>query len=164
MIRKKKLFVRPKKAYETSRIQEENLLVKKYGLKNKKEIWKTTAKVNYFRTRAKSLANLSQEEQNVFLNKLKLIGLKTNSLEDVLALKVEDLLDRRLSTIIASKKLSKTTKHARQLIIHKKVLISHKVVNTPSYIVAVEEEHLIKIKPSNKKVSEEIPAEKMEEN
>ncbi len=164
MIRKKKLFVRPKKAYEKSRIYEENSLVKKYGLKNKREIWKTSAKINYFRTRAKSLANASHEEQKVFLNKLNLIGLKVNSLEDVLALKVEDLLNRRLSTIVASKKISQTPKHARQMIIHKKILVNNKVVNSPSYIVSVEEESLIKLKHSNKKVAKEPISKKTEKN
>ena len=34
------MFARPKKAYEKTRITEENVLVEKYGLKNKREIWK----------------------------------------------------------------------------------------------------------------------------
>ncbi len=50
MIRKKNLYLRPQKPFESQRIKEENELVKKYGLKNKKEIWKTIAKVNYYYT------------------------------------------------------------------------------------------------------------------
>lgn len=35
MIRKKNLYSRPKKAFEISRIKEENILLEKYGLKKK---------------------------------------------------------------------------------------------------------------------------------
>ena len=63
MIRKRKMFARPKKAYEKTRITEENVLVEKYGLKNKREIWKTIAKIKYYRQRAKDLAKKTDEEQ-----------------------------------------------------------------------------------------------------
>ena len=55
MIRKKKRYSRPKKAYEISRIKEENALLKRYALKNKLEVWKNIAQVDYFRRRAKYL-------------------------------------------------------------------------------------------------------------
>ena len=38
--RRRKNFSRPKKLFDRARIDEENVIVKKYGLKNKKEIWK----------------------------------------------------------------------------------------------------------------------------
>ena len=44
MIRKHKLYKRPRKLFDISRIKDEDELVKKYGLKNKKEIWKAKAK------------------------------------------------------------------------------------------------------------------------
>jgi len=146
MIRKKKSYLKPRKAFEKSRIGEENALVKKYGLKNKREIWKTLAKVNYFRNRAKTLARLSIEEQEVLFNKLNAIGLKTESIADVLGLKVEDLLDRRLQTVVHKKKLANTSNQARQMVVHKKVLVVGRVVNSPSYIVPVKEENLITAK------------------
>ena len=61
MIRKKKKYEKPRKMYETSRIEEENELVKKYGLKNKREIWKTISKVRYYRHRAMDLARAPLE-------------------------------------------------------------------------------------------------------
>ncbi len=143
MIRKHKQFTKPRKAFEKSRIKEENVLVKKYGLKNKREIWKTLAKIKYFRTRAKALAKATFDEQQVLLGKLKIIGLNTHTLADVLALNVEDLLKRRLSSVVVGKGLAQTQKHARQMVIHKKILIDNKVVNSPSYIVKVKEESLI---------------------
>jgi len=159
MKRKHKLYVRPKKAYEKTRIKEENTLVNKYGLKNKREIWRTIAKVDYFRRRAKALAQAGAEEQEVFFNKLKKIGLKTETISDVLSLKVENLLERRLPTILVRKNMAKTAQQARQLVAHKKIFIDGKVVNVPSYIVAVQEENKISIKPSKTKAVSEPASE-----
>ena len=133
------------------RIKEENELVKKYGLKNKKEIWKALAKVNYYRKRAMNLARLSSEEQQVFFNKLNSIGFKVNSISDVLGLKLEDLLERRLPTIVAKQKLANTVKQARQMIAHKRILVNNNVINSPSYIVQINEENKISIKEKAKK-------------
>jgi small subunit ribosomal protein S4 len=153
MKRKHKLYVRPKKAYEKTRIKEENSLMGKYGLKNKVEIWKSIAKIDYFRRRAKALALASSEEQQVFFSKLKKIGLNAESISDVLDLKVENILSRRLPTIVYQKKLAPTAQQARQLVVHKKVLIDGKVINIPSYIVSVSEEKLITIRPSKPKAA-----------
>jgi small subunit ribosomal protein S4 len=150
MIRKHKSYVRPKKAYEKSRIEEENKIVEKYGLKNKREIWKTNAKVSYFRRRAKALAKSSNEEQEVLFNKLRNLGLKVNSIADVLALNVENLLERRIQTVLMHKKLANTIRHARQLIVHRKVLVSGDIVTTPSYLVSLSDEHVLSLKKENK--------------
>ncbi len=162
MIRKKKRFVRPKKAYETVRIKEENVMMEKYALKNKKEIWKTIAKVDYFRRRAKALARESAEDQEVLFNKLRELGLKINSISDVLALTFTDLLERRLPTIVVKKNLANTEKQARQMVVHKKVLIDGKVINVPSYLVKVSEESLISVRrnqKSEKPKKEEVKVE-----
>jgi small subunit ribosomal protein S4 len=151
MKRKPKSYVRPKKAFEASRIKEENELMKKYALKNKKEVWKSESKINYFRRRAKKLASSERDEQELFFNKLKGIGLNVSSLVDVLALEVQDILNRRLSSVVVEKKLATTTKSARQMITHKKILVGNQVVNSPSYIVPVELENSIKIKTKKTK-------------
>ncbi len=146
MKRKHKKYSKPRKAYERARILDENKLVEKYGLKNKHEIWKADAKVSYFRARAKALITAASEEQVIFINKLKKLGFNVSSIADILALSKEDILRRRLSTIIFKKGLAKTQKQARQLIVHKKILVDGKVLNVPSYIVSVEEENSITIK------------------
>lgn len=151
MIRKQKLYSRPRKAYELERMKEENELVKEYGLKNKKEIWKMDAKVDYFRKRAKDLAKASREEQQVLFTKLQNLGLNTNSIADVLALTIQDLLKRRLQTVVAAKGLARTPRQARQLITHKKILVNKALVNSPSYLVPVSEEKSISIKAVAKK-------------
>ncbi len=162
MLRKKKLFVRPKKAFESARIMEENELVKKYGLKNKREIWKTLAKITYYRRRAKELAKSSREEQEVFFSKLNALGLKTNSIADVLGLKVENLLERRLPSVMARKKIASSPKQARQMVAHKKVAVGGNVINIPSYIVPVAFENSISIRKKQKqeqKKSSEVEEE-----
>src|SRR3989338_5600414 len=110
MIRKKKRFSRPRKPYESARIKEENETIKKYGLKNKREIWKTLAKVDYFRKRAMALAKSSHEEQEIFFNKLRALGLNIKVTADVLALTIEDILKRRLPTVVFRKGLTTTVK------------------------------------------------------
>ncbi len=165
MLRKKKLFVRPKKAFESVRIKEENIILKKYGLKTKREIWKSLARVNYFRRRAKDLARSSREDQEVFLSKLKALGLNTNSLADVLNLKVENLLERKLATVLVRKKLASTPKQARQFIVHKKVIVGGNVINIPNYIVPLNLEHTIVVKKSSEPVkAKEESSENKEES
>lgn len=143
MIRKKNKFSWPRKLYDKIRISDENKLVEEYGLKNKREIWKAEAKVKYFRNRAKLLINVSREEQNKFFAKLNSIGLPVKSIADVLALNKEDVLKRRLSTIAWKRQLAHTAKHARQMIVHRKILVNQRVVDVPSFLVPVADEHSV---------------------
>src|SRR3972149_3989776 len=162
MIRKKNKYSRPKKAFEITRIKEENALLKKYALKNKLEVWKSIAKIDYFRRRAKALAKSSSEEQQVLFNKLKALGLDVNAIADVLALKIEDLLERRLPTVVFKKGLAKTPQEARQMVVHKRILIGNKVINVPSYIVLIAEENSLSLKKKAKsaaKTESALPVE-----
>ena len=151
MIRKKKRYSRPRKPFEITRIKEEDTLIKQFGLKNKKEIWKTLANINYFRSRAKALAKSSHEEQQVLFKKLQAIGLKVSTIAEVLDLKVEDLLNRRLPTVIVKKGLANTPRQARQLVTHKKILINNQIVNSPSYLVPISFEESIQLKAAKPK-------------
>ena len=149
MIRKKNKFSWPRKLYDKARISEENKLVEEYGLKNKREIWKAEAKIKYYRNRAKFLINSSGEDQNRFFEKLKAMGLLVNNIADVLDLNKEDLLKRRLSTVVWKKGLANTAKQARQFIVHKKIFVGENAVNTPSYIVSVDSENNITLRNKN---------------
>jgi len=66
-----------------------------------------------------------------------------SSLEDVLALGLEDLLERRLQTQVHKKGLSNSLKHARQLIVHGHIAVNGRRVTVPSYLVSVDEERKI---------------------
>ena len=146
MIRKHKKYSRPRKPFDKTRITDENVLREKYGLKNKREIWKADASIGRIRNRAKLLITKSEEEKSKFIEKLQRQGFKVEDIADALGLNKEDWLKRRLQTIVFFKKLALTPKQARQLITHKHVLINGEVVNTPSYIVPVIFEDKISLK------------------
>ncbi len=163
MKRKKKKYNKPRKKFEKQRIEEENLLIKRYGLKNKKEIWKADAEINKIRNKAKKLITGTEEEKQKLIQKLIATGFKVEKIADILGLNKEDILKRRLQTILVEKKLARTPKQARQLITHKKVMINGKKINSPSYIVSLNEEgkiELISAKLKKRKSEEEKIKEK----
>ena len=149
-IRKKKKYTKPRKAYDKVRIEEENILVKKYGLKNKREIWKADSAVKRVRNQAKKLITSSKEEQESLFKKLNKIGFKAEKIADILAMTKEDWLKRRLQSILIIKGLAKP-KQARQLITHKHIFIDGKVVNVPGKIININEEDKIQIMSYPKK-------------
>ncbi|HLC00788.1 MAG TPA: 30S ribosomal protein S4 [Candidatus Bathyarchaeia archaeon] len=144
---------RQRKKYETPRfkwrrdvLQEELKLLGIYGLRNKHELWRHETTLSKFRGIARSLIGKAPEErekmENEILTKLKRIGIlqETAALDNVLDLTIEDLLERRLQTIIFRKSLAKTSYQARQLITHGHIIIGNRRVTVPSYIVSREEE------------------------
>ena len=145
MKRKKKLYSRPKRPFDKERIEEEAKIKEEFGLKNKKEIWVAEAKVKSMRAKAKSLIPKSASEQKELFERLKKIGLEVDSIGDILSLDKKDYLKRRLQTVVVNKKLANTPKNARQLIVHKKVLVDGKIVDSPSYIVPVNLENKISL-------------------
>lgn len=164
--KKRKLFSRPKKLFDRARMDEENVLVKRYGLKNKREIWKAKTAVSKLRRRAKALIGKELEEQQKFFDKLNKMGMKITDVSDVLALTEENLFERRLQTVLFKKKMANTVKSARQLIVHKNVLVDGKVVNVPSFIVTKDLEDKISLKEKKvkvKKVEAPVEAEATEE-
>jgi len=150
MKRKHKNYSRPKRPFEKIRIEEEGKIKEEFGLKNKREIWKTDAKVKLMREKAKNLISANPEEQKTLFKGLQKIGLKVKTIADILSLDRKDLLRRRLQTMVLDKKLANTIKQARQFIVHKKILIDGNVVNIPSYIVPVELENKITIRDIKK--------------
>jgi len=166
MKRKHKTYSRPKRPFDKARIEEEREIKKEFGLKNKREIWKADAKIKSIREKAKKLISSDESEKTKFFNRLKKMGFKVNSISDVLSLDKKDYLKRRLQTILVIKGMARSIKSARQLITHKKVLIGENSVNSPSYIVPVELENKITIKPAKmkeKKIKEETAEEAVEE-
>jgi small subunit ribosomal protein S4 len=150
MLRKHKHYARPRKPFDRKRIDEENVLREKYGLKNKKEIWKADAKLHVIRRRAKDLITSSEEAKGQFLNKLNALGLKVKTLSDVLALTKEDILERRLQTILFKQKIASTPKSARQMIAHKHVEVQGKIVDIPSFWVPIASEGSLSVKEQKK--------------
>jgi small subunit ribosomal protein S4 len=149
--RKRKLFSRPRKPFDRKRIDEENVLVEKYGLKNKREIWKAQSRISTLRRRAKALIGKNEEQQKTFFEKLNKMGFLVKDISDALALKTENLFERRLQTVVFKKGLANTPNQARQLIVHKHVLVNGDVVNMPSFNVDRQLENKISLKERNLK-------------
>jgi len=163
-----KKYKRPKKIHLRTRIDEDQAISKNYGLKNMRELWRTETEITRIRDQAKKLI-INPANQETFFNRLKKLGLIKGdvTIDDVLALTKEKLLDRRLQTIVYKKGLAKTVKGARQFITHRKIKIQDRIVDVPGYLVKIDEENkisLVQKKQKEKKAeTEKISLEKMEE-
>lgn len=146
--RLKKIYSKPRKLYNKAQIKEENDLIKKYGLKNRREVWKADFAVQRIRNIAKSLITAEESEKKKFVERQKKKGFSVESIADVLALNKEDYLKRRLQSILVKKGLARTHKQARQFIVHKQVIVNGKVIDAPSHLTTLDEEANITLKIS----------------
>lgn len=150
MRRLKKKYETPKRPWDKARIEEEKKIMKKYGLRRKREIWRAEAILRKYRRMARDLNAIKDEEKaKQLIEKLYKLGIlksKDSTLDDVLGLTVEDILERRLQTIVYRKGFANTPKQARQFIVHGHVFINDRKVVFPSYLVPREEEDKIKVK------------------
>jgi len=142
----------PNHPFQGERIAEESGLVGTYGLKNKEELWRAESELRQYRREARTLigsaggdVGAAEREGREFLAKLQRIGVlgEEDSLDDVLALDVTDILERRLQTLVYRNGLANTTEQARQFITHGHITIEGQRVRVPSYTVTVTEEPTI---------------------
>jgi small subunit ribosomal protein S4 len=148
MKRSRKKYEKPKRPWDKARIEKEKEILKKFGLRRKRELWRAEAILRKYRRMARELvAKKDKEKEKVLIEKLKKIGVlkEGSALDDVLALTVEDILERRLQTIVYRRGLANSIKHARQLIVHGHVKINGRKINYPSYIVPKDEEDKIEV-------------------
>jgi small subunit ribosomal protein S4 len=144
--RQRRKYATPRFPWRTDILQSELKLLGQYGLRNKRELWRHKTTLSRFRELARSLLGMPTEErekmEKQLLNRLARLGIlpETAVLDDVLDLALEDLLERRLQTMVFSKGLAKSIYQARQLIAHGHIAIAGKRVPSPSYIVLREEE------------------------
>ncbi len=147
--KQRKKYRGPQHPWQKLRIEEEKIILRDYGLKNKTEIWRMSSKLKNFARQAKRLNVLSskesEKERQQVLQKLQKLGLlkPTAKLDDVLSLSLKDILERRLQTIVFRKGLSKSVKEARQLITHKHIMANGQKITSPSYLVKVVEQESI---------------------
>jgi len=155
MWRNRKTWEGPGHPWQKDRIEEERQLLKHYGLKNKRELWKasTIARkirfyVRYLNAKKAAGVDVSKEEEKL-KNRLVKLGLlnKNSDISEALNITVREILERRLQTIVFRKGLAKTIKQARQLIVHRHIVIGDKVISSPGYLVKVDEEDKIGYNP-----------------
>ncbi|MGC9011992.1 30S ribosomal protein S4 [Thermogladius sp.] len=145
----------PRHPWRRDVLEHEMKLIGTYGLRNKRELWIVATLVRRIRHRARSLLAAPREvrerEEKILINKLAKLGVirENAKLEDILALKPEDLLERRLQTIVYRKGLARTIHEARQLIVHGHIAIAGRRIRSPGYLVTLDEEKLVDYAPTS---------------
>jgi len=142
----------PAHPWKAARIEEEHAIQANHGLKNMKEIWKAKSALRRHRNQAMKLIGRVdmtvehwQREKQDQLQSLYNKGLIGNdaSIDDILSLTVEDILNRRLQAQVYYNGLAMSMKQARQLVTHGHISIGEQKVSIPSYPVSrVEEDEI----------------------
>lgn len=147
----RKSYETPKHPWQAARMAGEVELVKRYGLRNKKEVWKAYSGLKNYRELARKLlaesakgklsGSVKTDADNI-LGRLKRYGLLKNEavLDDILSLDVTNFLDRRLQTQVHKQGLANTIKQARQFIVHGHISVGGRKVTVPGYTISMEEE------------------------
>jgi len=118
----RRIWKKPKRPLNYDLMMDELKTLGTFGLKTKRELWKTQTELSRVRLQARSLLALRQEERErkepILIQSLSKIGLvdQNSTLDDVLNLQVNDLLSRRLQTMAQRKYILKLRiKHDKQL-------------------------------------------------
>jgi small subunit ribosomal protein S4 len=161
--KQRKKFDTPRFRWRKDILQEELKLIGQYGLRNKHELWRHKTMLSKTRGIARSLIGKTPEErvkmENELLTRLKKLGIlnETAVLDNVLDLSIEDLLERRLQTIVFRKGFARTAFQSRQLITHGHITIGNRRVTVPSYTVSKDEEPNVIYSPQSILTNETHP-------
>jgi len=153
--KQRRKYETPRFPWRTDILQSELKLQGQYGLRNKRELWRHKTTMSRFREIARSLSGMPTEQrqklEKQLLERLNRLGIlpETGVLDDVLDLSLEDILERRLQTMVFSKGLAKSIFQARQLITHGHIAIDGRRVPSPSYLVLRDEEAKITYAPTS---------------
>ncbi|CAG8676450.1 2476_t:CDS:2 [Dentiscutata erythropus] len=146
-LRGSKTYKVPRRPFEKERIDQELRLIGEFGLRNKREIWRVAYTLSNIRRAARELLTLDDKdprrlfEGNALIRRLVRIGVLDETkmkLDYVLALKIEDFLERRLQTQVFKLGLAKSIHHARVLIRQRHIRVGKQIVDIPSFIVRLD--------------------------
>ncbi|HEY6282620.1 MAG TPA: 30S ribosomal protein S4 [Nitrososphaerales archaeon] len=164
----RKQYSRPRSPWRADQLAQELYLLGTFGLRNKRELWRAQTKLSSVRKQARTLLAATQavrlREENKLLDSLRRRGLvgEAASLDDILSLTVEDMLSRRLQTMVFKKGMALSPLHSRQLIVHGHVTVGERVITIPGYEVGSQEEDGVKL--SGREETPSPPAESKVEN
>jgi len=164
--RQRKKFDTPRFPWQIDTLEAELKLLGQYGLRNKREIWRHKTLLSKYRGIGRSLLSMSVEERRIqekqLLNRLRRLGILSgeSALDDVLDMTLEDILERRLQTLVFNRGLSQSIQQARQLITHGHIAIEGRRVSSPSYLVFKTEEETIAYSPKSPLTDPEHPLTK----
>jgi len=145
----RRLWQGPRHPWKKENLEKELALLGKFGLRNKRELWLASSILKSYRAQASSILGLSEAERAArekdLIRKLSNLGLLTEEsvLDNILGLSVDDILERRLQTVVMKVGLARTPHQSRQMIVHGHVKIGDRRVTTPGYMVSRNEEPLI---------------------
>lgn len=163
----KKHYESLKKPWERTRLEEERKIVTEYGIRRKKEIRRLETIIRDLRRRARLLiATKDDKESKVLIEKVLKMGVlaKANpALEDILGVELNNILQRRLQTLVVKKGFANTIKQARQFITHGHITLNGRKIISPNYVVTIAEEAAIMFRPTSSLNSTFKRAERREE-
>jgi small subunit ribosomal protein S4 len=145
----KKKYTTPMHPWNATRIKLEGEIKNRYGVGNKKEIWKMESTLKAFKDQAKNLLtrtdNQAEKEREQMRQRMVRLGLvkAASGMDDIMGLQLRDIMNRRLQTIVLRKRLARSVRHARQLIVHEHISVGGKKITSPSYLVLLDEEPTI---------------------
>jgi len=139
-----KTFKRPKNPYERKRYKIELIIIGKFGLKNKKELWRHQLILSKIRLLAGKIIRNNTHLYKIplqkytllwFCYKYNLIKNKCDNIDLVLSVNLDSLMKRRIQFLVHKKNISRTVHQARLLIMHKNISIKNQVVSKPNYLI-----------------------------
>jgi len=169
--KKRKSYETPRHPWQEARMAAEVQLIKAYGLRNKREVWKAASMLRMYRSEARILlANVAggqgveleghlKTQSDEILSKLIRYGIlkQDSDIDGILSLKTENILERRLQTQVLRLGLARTVVQARQFITHGHIAVNGRKVTIPGMLVSKGDEMHIRYYGNSPLMSEAHP-------